>query len=178
MKNIILIKKSIFISLFFGAAITVFIFIFLFPVIKEINGLGQKIMSQRKEAETFEAEIDLMEIFDEKEKILQKDLEKINLLLADKDVPVKIIQLFESLAEKNGLIIEISPGPNLGNDSRIMDFRLNLIGAYSDTLRFIEQLETGPCFAQVNSVYSRKASVRDDGASLTETNLKLSVLSK
>ena len=95
---------------------------------------------------------------------IDPDLQKMEALFVNKDVPIEVIEFLEDMAVISGLSIEISPASLDGYEDEIWDFvgfRLSLYGSYINFMKFLEKIETGPFLIEMYDLSIREMSDRE-----------------
>ena len=154
-------NKIYLISAIFGLITLVLIFFFVYPLFKEIKKNSEDLITFRKELISLEAKIENLRKFKEIFQTLQPDLEKIDKLLVDSEVPIDFIKFLEKTAIDSQVLIEISatssktiqtdPWPSLG-------FQIILTSSFQNYLKFLEKLETSPYLIEIQNLIVRRLS--------------------
>ncbi len=172
-------KKIIVISVFFGIVIIILISFVVYPLFRGIKKNSQDFILARKELISSKSETEKFEQFKEIYVSLQKDLEKIDELFINPEVPIDLIRFLREIAKDAGISIDISPSPLETTETASWDsigFRLTLTGPFPDCLKFLEKIETGPYLIEIYDLSSKKYEeffVRD-----VRTNLTIKVYTK
>lgn len=147
-------------SAFFGLA-AIIVFLFVFPLLRDIKKHSEIIISKNKEIISFKEELGQSENF----KILQDNLnsgaKKIDTAFVDLNTPIEAIRFWDKSAKNCGLSIEISPVLSAAEGDyygwKSLAFKIGLEGAgFPEILRFVEKIESGPFFLQINEFSSSK----------------------
>ncbi len=166
-------KRVIAIIIFTGTMIlilAIFIASFLFARIKENSeefiGIRTKINLSEKQIEKFQEHKNNYEK-------LTSDLEKIDKLFINPDVPLDLIKFWEEMAEEAGLSVEISPfvpQQYKTDDWDFIGFKMILTGSFSGFSKFLEKTEAAPYLIEVQNLGIRRLTKRDFGHEAMSTN--------
>jgi len=148
-------KKIIVISIIFGIVVIILLCFVIYPLLSGVKKNSQDLILAKKELISFKAET---EKFEQSKKVygsLKTDLEKIDELFIDSDVPVNLIKFWRKTAEDSGLLIDISPTSLEVSETVLWDsigFRLNLIGSFPKFLKFLEKIETALYLIEIQNL--------------------------
>lgn len=160
-------KQIILLSVVFVIVVLVLIFVLAYPLLKGIKENSSNLIYVKKELASLkdkEGGIGGLEITYKK---IEPDLEKINQLFVDSEVPVDLIKFLERTGADSNVSIKISPfSLKIDEDDswNSIGFRLNLIGSFNNFMRFFEKIETAPYLIEIQDLSIKK---------LTESELKL-----
>ena len=160
------------IIIFSAAALAIIILALVFgiaPLFLKIGNITDKIIAEKKSAISFEEEVTVAEQFEESYENLELNPQNIDNFLASSSAPVDLIKFFEDTARESSLFIEISAMPveKLEEDLwESIGFRLELSGSFLNFLKFLEKVENGSYFIQIQRVQAEKDLSRN--ASLEE----------
>jgi len=176
-------KKQI--ILFWGICLItafVIIWVFIVPLFGTIRQISIGLAGVKKELIIIHektGEIDEAESVCDK---IDPDLQKIENLFVDKDVPVKAIEFLENIAVASDLPIEIYPISLSDYEDEIWDFvsfRLSARGSYINFRRFLEKMEAGPFLIEIYNLSVREISSNEDSLSNNvDTVLTIKVFTK
>jgi len=172
-------KKIIVISVFFGIVIIILISFVIYPLFKGIKKNSQDFILARKELVSSKAEAEKFEQFREIYPSLKKDLEKVDELFINPEVPIDLIKFWRDTAEDVGVSIDIFPTSLEPTETMPWDFlgfRLTLIGSFPDCLKFLEKTETGPYLIEIYDLSAKKYEQPSFGD--VRTNLTVKVYTK
>lgn len=152
-------KKTIVFSIIFGIATLALIFVVINPLFKGIKKSSEEFITARKELVLSKEQAEKFEEFKEVYKELKPNLEKIDKLFINPEIPIDLIKFWEKQAKDSELSIKISPVfidmPE--NDPwKSMGFRLTLIGSFPDFLKFLEKTETSPYLIEIQNLNAEK----------------------
>jgi len=151
-------KKIIVISIVFGIATIILLCFVIYPLLSGVKKGSQELVLAKKGLVSFETET---EEFEQSKKVygsLKTDLEKVDELFVNPDVPIALIKFWREMAEDCDLSIDISPVLLEAKETAPWDFigfRLSLIGSFSDFLKFLEKIETAPYLIEVQDLSVR-----------------------
>jgi len=151
-------RKIIIISIVFGAISLCLIFLVIYPLLKGVKKNSQELILAKKELVSFRTEIEEFEQSKQVYGSLKTDLEKIDQLFINPDVPVDLIKFCRETAKDCGLLIDISPISLEAKETALWDsigFRLSLIGSFSDFLKFLERIETGFYLIEIQNLSAK-----------------------
>ena len=151
-------KKIIVISIIFGIVVIILLCFVIYPLLSGVKKNSQDLILAKKELISFKAET---EKFEQSKKVygsLKTDLEKIDELFIDSDVPINLIKFWRKTAEDSGLLIDISPTSLEVSETVLwasIGFRLNLIGSFPKFLKFLEKIETALYLIEIQNLSAK-----------------------
>jgi len=161
MKNKINLSLLIFIILSI-----ILIYFVIFPIFKEIKTNSQDLISKKQSLLFLERKIENLKEFQALCLEIQPNLEKLDKLFIDSEVPVEFISFLEKTAEDCGLAVGIFPTPILKEVKETwfpLFFRISSTASFPEFLKFLEKLESSVYLTEIQSL---------NIARLTETELK------
>ncbi|MEA3344145.1 MAG: hypothetical protein U9Q16_00455 [Patescibacteria group bacterium] len=175
-------KRTIAIIIFPGIIIlilAIFMASFLFARIKknseEFIDIRAKIHLSEKQIGKFQEHKDNYEK-------LTPNLEKIDKLFVNTDVPLNLIKFFEEMAEDTELSIEISPFVPKQYETDVWNFvgfKMFLTGSLSGFSKFLEKTEAAPYLIEIQNLKIRNITKRDpDYVGIIEADLSIKVFAK
>ncbi len=154
-------KKIIVFSLAFGVAGLVLVCFVIYPLFKGIKKNSEEFIIAKRESILLQGKTGKIEQFRKTYEDLRPDLEKIDNLFTDSEVPIDLIKFLDKTAENSKLLSDISsvsvktsetdPWSSLG-------FQITLAGLLPDFLRFLEKIETAPYLIEVQNLTVKKVS--------------------
>lgn len=151
-------KKIIIISIIFGIVVMILLCFVIYPLLSGVKKNSQEFILARKELVSFKTETEEFEQSKEVYRSLKTDLEKIDQLFINPDVPIDLIKFWRETAKDSGLLIDISP-ISLGAEETVLwdsiGFRLDLIGSFSNFLKFLEKMETAPYLIEIQNLSAK-----------------------
>ncbi len=153
-------RKIITISVVFGIIIVILLSFVIYPLLKGVKKNSQEFILAKKELLSFKTKTEEFEQSKEVYRGLKTDLEKIDELFINPDVPIDLIKFWRATAEDSGLLIDISPTSLEADETAPWDsmgFRLSLTGSFSDFLKFLEKIETAPYLIEIQNLSAKKS---------------------
>lgn len=159
-------NRTIAVIFLFCVTVAILWAIFLIiPLSKEIHNYSERIIEGKKAAISFKNKLDMVEEIEKERAILSQNLRVAESLFTDYDVPVNLIRFWEKTARECDLKIDINPISSGKSDYfnwKTMQFEISLAGDYSEILRFITKIESGPFLAQSQNLILSKSSDSGD----------------
>ncbi len=173
------IKEIILISVVFGILTLLLIVFLMYPFLKNIQQASDELILLRENLFLTESEFERAEQFKQNYQELESDLNKIQQLFVNSEVPIDLIEFWEKTAAGTGLSIDITPtslsAVALENEPwSSLVFRLNLTGSFPNFLRFLQKIERGPYLTEVQDINVKEGSLVGD----TVVNLTIKVFTK
>lgn len=156
-------KRKIYLSLIiFGIITILLIVLIIYPLFKGIQKNSEDFISQKKKLILLQEEMKSLKETEVLYKTYQTNIDKIDDLFADPEVPIEFIDFLEKNAEKSQLSIEISlmarketkPWPSLS-------FQISTAGSFSNLLRFLEKLETGSYLIEISNLNVKRLTEQE-----------------
>jgi hypothetical protein len=149
-------KNKIYIFL---AALVVFfgllIFLVILPMAKGIAKNAADYMIAKEETASLDTEIKNSGTLKEQYQAELPDLEKIESLFIDFEIPIDFIRFLEKLATDSKVVTTISPSENLRKEPgewSSLSFHLSVEGSFLNFSRFLEKLENAPYLIEVQNL--------------------------
>lgn len=159
------ITKKIYLSLVIfiitSLCLIVFIILFLFSGIEKYS---QEIPIQKKNISSLQAKIENIEKFKDFYGEIKPNLEKINSLFVDPEVPVDFIGFLEKTSRDCDILINTSliSGKKSDKDSwNSLSFQIVSNSSYPKFLIFLEKIENSPYLIEIQSLNIRRLSEDD-----------------
>lgn len=184
-------KEIILISIVFGILVLLLIVFLAYPFLKDIQKASGELILLKEKLFLTEKEFEKSEQFKQSYQELEPDLNKIQRLFIDPEIPIDLIEFWEKTAAESGLSIDIEPtslsAVALENKPwSSLVFRLNLTGSFPNFLKFLQKTEKGPYLTEVQDINVKKLSEREIGSKGYEgfsigdvvVNLTIKVFSK
>jgi len=153
-------KKITVISIIFGIAAIILLCFVIYPLLSGVKKNSQELILAKREFVSFKTKNEEFEQSKEVYRSLKTDLEKIDELFINSDVPVDLIKFWRETAKNSGLLIDISPTSVEASETVLWDyigFRLSLIGSFSDFLKFLEKIETAPYLIEIQNLSAKNS---------------------
>lgn len=148
-------EKIIISSIIFGIVSLALICFIIYPLVQGIKRNSQDLVGAKKELTLFQTKVEEVEQTKENYEKLKSDLDKIDKLFIDPDVPIDLIKFWEKTANDSGLSIDIAPVSlkAVGTDPwSSIGFSLILSGSFPNFLKFLEKIETSPYLLEVQGL--------------------------
>lgn len=156
------IRKIILLSVVFGAIVLLLVAFIISPLFEQLQRISGEFILAKKELLLSEGEIGKSEQFKERYQKIKSDIDKIDQLFINPEVPLNLIEFWEKTAENTNLFIEISPTSLKSSEQdpwNSMGFRVNVVGLFPDFLKFLQKMETGPYLIEVQNITVKEAAV-------------------
>ena len=153
-------KKIIVVSIIFGIIVIILFCFVIYPLLSGVKKNSQEFILAKKEMVSFKIETEEFEQSKEIYRGLETDLEKIDELFVNPDVPIDLIKFWRETAKDSGLLIDISPTSLRAEETVLWDsigFRLTLIGSFPDFLKFLEKIETAPYLIEIQNLSAKNS---------------------
>jgi len=169
-------EKIVIFSVTFGVVVLALICFIIYPLFRGIEKGSQELITAKKEFILSKDETERFDQFKEIYNKLKPDLEKIDKLFIDPEVPIDFIKFLEYTAGDSELLADISltlaksaetdPWSSIG-------FRMILTGSFPNFLKFLEKIETSPYLIEIQNLSTKKLEEGNIAA-----NLVIKVFSK
>jgi len=157
-------KIYLFLFSFIGLYLVLILFI-IFPLIGEIKENSQQLLSEKETQLSFSEEKKNLQDFKTIHREIEPDLEKVEDLFANLDVPIESIYFLEETASSSNVLIKISS--IVLNEKKepwpFLDFHLQTFSSFSNFSKFIERLENSPYLIEIYDLNIRKLANQDLG---------------
>lgn len=158
-------KRKIYLSLaIFGIITILLIVLIIYPLFKEIQKNSEEFISQKKKLILLREEIKSLKEIRSLFEIYQTNIDKIDDLFANPEVPIEFINFLEKNAQVSQQEIEIS----LVSQKEVKDelwpslsFQVSTFGSFSNFLIFLEKLENSPYLIEVLNLNIKKLTERE-----------------
>jgi len=152
-------KKTYVASMVLGFLIVVLIIFLIYPVFKEIKNDSKEFVSQKENLAVLEAKVKNIKEFEAVYRNLKPNLEKINTLFVNQEVPVEFIGFLEKTSKGCGLTFSLSLSPQIKVAEDVwpsLNFQINLEGNFLDFSKFLEKLESSPYLIEIQNITINK----------------------
>lgn len=160
-----LFKNKINLSLLiFSVSIISLIFFVIYPVFKEIKTSSEDLISEKQNFTSLEIKIENLRNSQAFLSKIKPNLEKINQLFIDFEVPVDFINFLEKTAKECDVVIEILalPSKEIEKDSwPSVLFQISSIASFDKFLKFLEKIENSPYLIELQGLNIRKLSEKE-----------------
>jgi len=158
-------KKKIYLSIIIFGSVSVLSVVFLLrPLFLEIKKMSQEIVSQKQALVSFAAEIKNLEDFKKIYPTISPNLEKIDNLFINPELPIGFIGFLEESAEQSQLAVKISPLPARKIEKELwpfLTFRIKATAPFPKFLRFLEKIENSPYLIEIQNLTAAKVVERN-----------------
>lgn len=132
-----------------------FIFLLIFPTLKRIKNISQKISEAKANLEDIEKRAKDLQSFKKKFPTLKENLSLFENSFIDKELPVDFINFLESTANNYQILSEISL---LSSGKDFLSFQVKAIGLPKNVFRFLDKIENSPYLVQIEKLILTKLS--------------------
>lgn len=181
-------KKIIFTSGILGIISLIFIFLIICPLLNNIKKNSEALISQKRELASLESEIENLKNFEKIYQSHRENLEKIDKLFIDPEIPtdiIKFVGFLRKIAEDSQISIDISsptPKKEIAVDPwSSITFQVALKGKFSNFGKFLEKIETGPYLIEILNLNARRLTEKEleskefEELPLANTSISLSI---
>jgi len=149
-------KTKINLSIVAFIILTIFIIVFLIPhLFSEIKKSSRELISQKEKLAEFQAMTEDLEKFKSDYPEIKENLEKINILFIDPEVPVDFISFLEKTSNDCKVKLDIS----LGLPQKIekdpwpsISLQIRSASSFSNFMRFLEKLEQSSYLIEIQNL--------------------------
>ena len=161
----IILKRKIFFILI-SIILIVFISMLLLVIflIKDIQRNSQEFLLERKTLTLMEREFQEFENFEKNFAFYQSNLEKLDKLFLNPEVPIDFVQFLEEESKNIGLLIKISPSIITSRESdpwESIGFQILLTGSFPNCLKFLEKLQVSPWLLEVQMTEVKRITEKE-----------------
>lgn len=166
-------SKKIYISLIiFGLLSIGLIVLVVVPIWRSINKDAESFISYKNQLSGTENQIKSLEKFEELYQTYQANLDKIDTLFVDAEVPINFLAFLERTGQNCQISIKVSSATlKKGSDGSwsILDFQISSYGALPNFLIFLEKLENSDYLIEIDNLSIKKLSEKELGLKGFET---------
>lgn len=156
------IQNKIYLSIVIFILLVILIIVFIiYPLFGEIKKNSKELISQKEKLVSLEIKIDNLEKFKNLYQKYKPNLEKIDNLFIDSEVPVGFIGFMEKTAKESQMEIKISPTSSRKTEKdpwSFIVFQINSNSSPFNFLKFLEKLETSPYLINIQNLNITKLS--------------------
>ena len=161
----IILKRKIFFILI-SIILIAFILMLLLVIflMKDIQRNSQEFLLGRKTLTSMEREFQEFENFEKNAAFYQSNLEKLDKLFLNPEVPVDFVQFLEEESKNLGLLIKISPSVITSREDDIWEsigFQILLTGSFPNCLKFLEKLQISPWLLEVQMTEVKRITEKE-----------------
>lgn len=160
------------------ALVICFVVFLIWPLFKEIKENSEKIISQKVALATLEIENENLKEFKSYSEKTKVNLEKLDTLFVDPELPVDFINFLEKIARDCQLSIKITPlaGRLIGEPWPTLRFQISSTSTFPNLLRFLEKLESSIYLIEIQDLNINQLAKAELGD--VQTTLSLKVFTK
>ncbi|MDI6591776.1 MAG: type 4a pilus biogenesis protein PilO [Patescibacteria group bacterium] len=164
-------NKKIYLTLaIFGILIISLIVFLIYPLFEEIKKDSEELLLQKKRMVSLTEQRENLKKIEDIYKNYQSDLDKIEKLLPDPEIPIELISFLEKASRDSEVGLEISSitkeAPT--NFWPSLSLQISITGSTPNSLKFLEKLENAPYLIEILNLNIRRS----------EKELKTSLLVK
>ena len=169
------IKISIIALLILSICFVVFL---IYPLFQEIEKNSKAILTQKAALKTLETETENLEKFKLFTEEYKENLEKIEEILLDPELPVDFINFLEKIAGESQISLKVSYLTQKTDEGTWPAFLVqsNCSGFFSNLLRFLEKLESNDYLIEIQTLNVTKLTETEE--SDVRANFSLKVFTK
>lgn len=149
-------KRKILVSIiiFLGINLSLIFFV-IYPLFKEIQKSSEDFISKKIELSSLEKQIKSLEEFRKFYQKNQQEIEKINQLFINPEIPVDFISFLEKISQDSKISIKISSPSFSGSEKASwpsLQFQISAIGSFSNFSKFLEKIETAHYLIEIKNL--------------------------
>lgn len=171
-------KIYILLTILLGTFLALCFFVIL-PLVKEISLESKALEQEKNRLASARALVESFEDFEKNYQLYAQGLDQMNFLLTeeifiDPELPINFINFFKEQADELDLSLKILPSPikkDEKNDEEKWQetgFRIEWVGNYLNTMRFIDKLENSRWLIEIISINMAKHSPKGEEQALQE----------
>jgi len=152
------IKRKIYfwLVIFLGISAALIVFL-IYPILKDIDNNSKELISQKQEVASLENEMINVEEFKKNYQEKKLNLDKVETLLIEPELPIGFINFLETNATSCQLFLEIlsysqTKKTNQEPWSSLL-FQISSTGSFSNFLKFFEKLETSNFLIEIMNLH-------------------------
>ena len=161
---IILKRKIFFILISIILIVFSLMLLLVISLIKDIQRNSQQFLLEKKALTSMEREFQEFEDFERNSAFYQSNLEKLDKLFLNPEVPIDFIQFLEEESNNIGLLIKISPSIITSRESdpwESIGFQILLTGSFPNCLKFLEKLQVSPWLLEVQMTEVKRITEKE-----------------
>ncbi len=140
------------------------IFFLIYPLFIEIKRNSKNLISQKQTIQALTAKIENLEKFKILYQDLKPDLEKIETLFVDPEIPIEFISFLERTSEDCDVLAKISSAParKIKTDPwPSINFQISTFSSSPNFLKFLEKLESSPYLIEISNLSIQRMAEAD-----------------
>lgn len=149
------IKKIYLASFLFFLLVILLIVFLIYPLFKEIKKNSEELILEKNKIIFLAKERENLKKMGEIFKTYKSDLEKIENLFIDPEVPIEFISFLEKISRDSGALIKISPTPLKKFEKDpwpSIIFLIDLKSSFPNFLKFLEKLESSIYLVEIQNL--------------------------
>lgn len=161
---IILKRKIFFISITLVLIAFSLMLLLVISLTKDIKRNSQEFVLQRRALTLLERQFQEFENFEKNSAFYQSNLEKLDKLFLNPEVPVDFIQFLEQETGNLGILIKIFPSIITSRETdpwESIGFQILLTGSFPSCLKFLEKLQVSPWLLEVQRTEVQRISEKE-----------------
>ena len=157
------IKKNYLSIAVFGIISTLFAVFVILPLFKEIKAISQNLFFKKNKIVYLSEERENLQKIENLYKTYQSDLERIENLFVDPEVPIEFIGFLEKTAVSSQIKLEISSMTKKTEQEpwQSLSAQLLITGSFSNFSKFLHKLENGPYLIEIVDLNTRRLAEKD-----------------
>jgi len=158
------IKKNYLSIAVFGIISTLFAVFVILPLFKEIKAISQNLFLKKNKIVYLSEERENLQKIENLYKTYQSDLERIENLFVDPEVPIEFIGFLEKTAVSSQIKLEISSMTKKTEKEepwQSLSVQLLITGSFSNFSKFLYKLENGPYLIEIVDLNTRRLAEKD-----------------
>lgn len=171
-------KINITFGIFFLASVLLVVFA-IYPLFKGILRNADDLVATKGNIASLSAEINNFDSLNKQYQSYKPNLDKINNLFINANVPIDFIRFLENLAASSSLSATISPGQSVGGSGqqqwKAVNFSVSAQGSYVNFSRFLERLENAPYLIGIQNL---SINSQNDKSGEISANMNIKVFAK
>jgi hypothetical protein len=157
-------SRGIYSSIILGALSILLIVFFIVPIFRQIAGISQDFYSQKNELAYLNEEKNNLKKIENIYQTYQSDLDKIENLFFDPEVPIGFIAFLEKTAADCQIKLEISSMVKKTEKEDTwpsLSVQLLTTGSFTNSSKFLEKLENSPYLIEILDLNVRKLAGKE-----------------
>jgi Tfp pilus assembly protein PilO len=166
----------------FGTTSILLIIFIIFPLLKEIKKNSEAFLLEREKVASLSKEKENLQKIKNLYQTYQSDLEKIEDIFIDSEVPIELVTFLEKTASTSLVqlkILSMTKKTEKEDDWPSLLFQLSVTGSFSNFLKFVEKLENGPYLIEILDLNTHSLTEKEtkklEGFPLTDTDNFLTI---
>jgi len=176
-------SKKIYLTIFLFSSLSLcLIFFLILPLLREIKESARLLISEKEKIISLKERVEKLKEFESFHQDLDKNLEKVNKLFIQPEVPIGFIEFLEKTAKDCKAKITISSfsfSKKKKENWQPISFQIKIKALPQDCLRFLEKIENSPYLIKIQNLNMKKIKTEKETSSKEiEANFSIEVYSK